>query len=47
VELVESTSPERPVVVATTDREIRDAVASVGANVVSSAQLLAAIGRRT
>ena len=46
IDLVGATPVDRPVVVATTDRAVRDAVTAIGANVVTSAQLLAAIGRR-
>ena len=37
--------PGRPVVVASSDRRVRDGAASLGANVISSAQLLAALRR--
>jgi predicted RNA-binding protein with PIN domain len=46
VELVQATPSERPVLVVTTDQEIRRAVAADGANVVTSAQMLGAVGRR-
>jgi hypothetical protein len=37
--------PSRPVVVASSDRRVRDGAAAMGANVVASAQLLAALRR--
>jgi predicted RNA-binding protein with PIN domain len=45
VELVEGLDPELPVVVATDDREVRQLVGRLGANVVSVAQLLAVLRR--
>lgn len=46
VEMVENLERRRPVVVATSDREVRDSAEDAGANVVSSGQLLAALGWR-
>jgi predicted RNA-binding protein with PIN domain len=37
--------PSRPVLVASSDRRVRDGAAAMGANVVSSPQLLAALRR--
>lgn len=37
--------PARPVVVASSDRRVQDGAAALGANVVSSPQLLAALRR--
>jgi predicted RNA-binding protein with PIN domain len=37
--------PTRPVLVASTDRRVRDGATALGANVISSAQLLAALRR--
>jgi len=42
---VDSVPPERPVVVATNDRRVRDSTSYLGANVISVDQLLAVLGR--
>lgn len=45
VNMVEELDPSQPVVVATDDREVRDAVRRRGGNVISVAQLLGVLGR--
>jgi rRNA-processing protein FCF1 len=45
VDLVKSLPVHRPVVVATNDRRVREAVGEHGANVISVEQLLSVLGR--
>lgn len=45
IEVVESVPAQRPVVVATNDRRVREAVRERGSNVISVDQLLAVLGR--
>jgi len=42
---VSETDPSRPVLVASSDRRVRDGASAQGANVISSGQLLAALRR--
>ncbi|MGH9076582.1 MAG: NYN domain-containing protein, partial [Acidimicrobiales bacterium] len=46
VERVAAVSPDRPVIVATSDRRVRDQVRAQGANLLTSPQLLELLGRR-
>jgi predicted RNA-binding protein with PIN domain len=45
IDVVESLPAQRPVVVATNDRRVREAVRERGSNVISVDQLLAVLGR--
>jgi predicted RNA-binding protein with PIN domain len=47
IRLVGSIPPLRPVVVATSDRRVREEVTRVGANAISTPQLLSLLGRHT